>query len=480
MFTRTLGAGTHDISPTDLNLLADTSLGTVTINLPNINNFYNFLEQNQGFSAGASGLNTYNITDITGSASVNNIIINTNALDTFVGNTTQIIINTDFGSASIKPVTDTAWTFSLNPNGGGGGGNAVILLGVGNGSSYRCGQGNLACGNGSTISGGYNNCAVGTSDTISGGYVNCTQPILGNKGSNNTISGGYCNTVIGQGSTISGGNNNYSSAKFTTIAGGKQNTASQIYSSIGGGQCNTTSSISGVVGGGFSNTSSGYYYSTVSGGTLNIASGISSFVGGGGLNSSSGYASSVSGGSVNTASADYSVVGGGYCNHANSISSTISGGYNNKIATALPVIVVTPIDGSPYSYIGGGIANLICSGFASGIVSGACNNNDSIFGFIGAGFSNNLSGGCAGVIGGGCNNTTSGSNYGGILGGKNNDTCGCISAFIIGSDITANRDCATFVNNLSITQLPTSSAGLPSGSLYYDNSAGNCTIKYVP
>ena len=37
---------------------------------------------------------------------------------------------------------------------------------------------------------------------------------------------------------------------------------------------------------------------------------------------------------------------------------------------------------------------------------------------------------------------------------------------IVGSCISANRECTTFVNNLSITKIPTSSAGLPSGAVW--------------
>jgi hypothetical protein len=45
---------------------------------------------------------------------------------------------------------------------------------------------------------------------------------------------------------------------------------------------------------------------------------------------------------------------------------------------------------------------------------------------------------------------------------------------IIGSNITADRACTTFVNNLSIKNIPTSSAGLPSGSIW--SSAGALCI----
>ena len=37
---------------------------------------------------------------------------------------------------------------------------------------------------------------------------------------------------------------------------------------------------------------------------------------------------------------------------------------------------------------------------------------------------------------------------------------------IVGSNISANRACTAFVNNLSIMNIPTSAAGLPSGAVY--------------
>jgi hypothetical protein len=37
---------------------------------------------------------------------------------------------------------------------------------------------------------------------------------------------------------------------------------------------------------------------------------------------------------------------------------------------------------------------------------------------------------------------------------------------IVGSCITANRECATFVNNLSIMNIPTGCLGLPSGAVW--------------
>jgi hypothetical protein len=49
----------------------------------------------------------------------------------------------------------------------------------------------------------------------------------------------------------------------------------------------------------------------------------------------------------------------------------------------------------------------------------------------------------------------------------------------VGSNITSDRSCATFVNNISIKNIPTSSAGLPSGAVWRDSTAGD-VLKIVP
>jgi len=61
-----------------------------------------------------------------------------------------------------------------------------------------------------------------------------------------------------------------------------------------------------------------------------------------------------------------------------------------------------------------------------------------------------------------------------ILGGTFNHTTGNTCSFIVGDNITADRACATFVNNLSIMNIPTSSAGLPAGSIW--SSGGTLMI----
>jgi hypothetical protein len=110
---------------------------------------------------------------------------------------------------------------------------------------------------------------------------------------------------------------------------------------------------------------------------------------------------------------------------------------------------------------------------------------------VGGGFQNRAEGSNSVVVGGACN-TTSGcysfvvngfcnSNDGlrsGILGGQLNNTCGFADVMILGSCICADRTCATFVNNLSIKNLPNSSAGLPAGAVWVD-IAGGCILKVV-
>ena len=55
-----------------------------------------------------------------------------------------------------------------------------------------------------------------------------------------------------------------------------------------------------------------------------------------------------------------------------------------------------------------------------------------------------------------------------------NNTSTFNDAMIVGSNITADRVCATFVNNLSIKNIPTAATGLPAGSVW--NNGGVLTI----
>jgi len=63
------------------------------------------------------------------------------------------------------------------------------------------------------------------------------------------------------------------------------------------------------------------------------------------------------------------------------------------------------------------------------------------------------------------NRTTASGTYSVVFGCNNTDN-GCNLAFIFGENISADRVKTTFVENLSIKSIPTSSAGLPSGAVY--------------
>jgi hypothetical protein len=199
------------------------------------------------------------------------------------------------------------------------------------------------------------------------------------------------------------------------------NTASGGYSTVSGGRLNISSGFASTIGGGRNNCSSGNY-SFIGGGCIHTAYGTHSFIGGGQGNTASGNRSTIGGGRYNTASGFYSGILVGRLNTASGISSTIGGGAFNATSNT-------------YSTIGGGRQN--------------------------------TSSGCYSTVGGGGCNMASACNSA-ILGGICNNTSTCNNAMIVGSCITANRQCTTFVNNLSIVNIPTSSAGLPSGAIWSD------------
>ena len=215
-------------------------------------------------------------------------------------------------------------------------------------------------------------------------------------------------------STVRCGSLNVASESSSTVSGGDSNCACATSSTISGGGLNyiTFGSDGSFIGGGVSNTSSAAGFSTISGGCINTTSSCYATIGGGRLNTSSGYLSTISGGNGNTSSAQYSTVSGGTTNTASGYSSTVSGGSCNT-------------GSGNYTAIGGGRCNTV-SGNYSGVVGGLCN-----------------------IV-----------------------ACSC--SFIVGSCITADRCCTTFVNNLSIKNIPTSAAGLPSGAIW--SNAGVLTI----
>lgn len=209
-------------------------------------------------------------------------------------------------------------------------------------------------------------------------------------------------------------------------------------SSYNAGTCVTTICVDPTV-----NTCSGYIIKT---GTFSSYSAYHpNIIAGGSFNTINDYtsASTISGGYQNTVSGGYGTIGGGRYNYIYN-GATISGGSSNVICTY-------------GSFIGGGQSN-------AAIGSAICS-------VIGGGGQNTTCG-PASVIGGGYNNCAFGDGSG-ILGGSFNVVPNSTS-FIVGSNIITDRDCATFVNNLSIKNIPTSAAGLPAGAVW--SNSGVLTI----
>ena len=211
---------------------------------------------------------------------------------------------------------------------------------------------------------------------------------------------------------------------FSFIGNGFQNYIGGIYSSIVNGYYNNISSFdtSSFIGGGSSNTIASNGFSSIVGGANNQITGFTSFIGGGYLNIINASLYAVIGGGYGNCTlssySSYSFIGGGFCNYTNAYSSVIGGGCCNCI------------DNTNSSY----------NSFSS-IVGGCLN---VIYGDV-----------CDSVIGGGCNNLINNlSQRSAILGGGNNNTNNKADVFIVGSNIVAERDCATYVNNLNITNRP--------------------------
>jgi hypothetical protein len=125
--------------------------------------------------------------------------------------------------------------------------------------------------------------------------------------------------------------------------------------------------------------------------------------------------------------------------------------------------------GTTSSIIGGGKFNIITN--SCSIIGGGNNNT------VSGDYSTILNGSCnrllscySTILGGSCN-FSSGVNSG-IL-GNGNIVRDC-NTYVVGSDITTDRNCTTFVNNLSIMNIPTSPTGLPSGSVW-----NNCGVLNI-
>jgi hypothetical protein len=104
-----------------------------------------------------------------------------------------------------------------------------------------------------------------------------------------------------------------------------------------------------------------------------------------------------------------------------------------------------------FSVINGGESNTTANNHT--IINGGKGNTvDADFGIINGGRLNNVDG-----------------QFSSVLSGENNKINRHTNSHIIGSNISADRDNTTFVENLSITKLPTSSKGLPKNSIWNNN-----------
>jgi hypothetical protein len=373
------------------------------------------------------------------------------------------------------------------------------------GGGYR----NTASASCSTVGGGYCNSSTGTYSTIGGGINNNVS------GYYSTIVGGRSNCVT-SGGVVVGGKQNVSNGEYSFIGAGCANLASGRCSVVGGGYTNIATGNFSFVGGGktaydgfnYIQNNAGGYASVVVGGAGNISSGTTSFIGGGRLNTVLVNGSSIVGGICNKICGygtygsykcgDF--IGGGSCNiintqHNNPYSarcgSVINGGLSNSITSKVYGGVIgggnyncltgdekssfsTSIGGgacnkilsSAGSTIGGGGENNICCSYNSFIGGGQCNRISGVidiygslicnFSSIGGGFRNTISGDSSTIGGGQCN--TIGGSCSSILGGRcNTISSGFTNSNIIGSNITANRSCTTFVNDLSVCSFTGSS-----------------------
>ena len=220
------------------------------------------------------------------------------------------------------------------------------------------------------------------------------------------------------------------------ILGGVSNTASGARSSIVGGYGNTASGYGSSVGNGYNSTASGNYSAIVSGRSA-YAVGHYSFIGG------SGY--------QNRAKCSNSFIGNGIYNCTNGYQSSVVNGYYNHALGNLSSVV-------------GGTRNQACASKSS-VVGGSYNCAIGVYSSIVGGSNNRASGINSFIAGGNLNCVNVGHNC----------------SFIIGTGITSNAACTTFVNNLSSQGIVngcsiTSYEGVKVGS----GSIISCNASFTP
>jgi hypothetical protein len=317
---------------------------------------------------------------------------------------------------------------------------------TGGGTFVGSGRYNCAIGNYSNIGSGYRNETLGNYSVVGGGFRNKAHCAAG------SVGGGKCNQALSGCSFVGGGGYNCADGIYTALAGGKGNKITCIYGFIGSGKCNQVTHNNSSVVGGYYNCAKNYS-SVVAGGAFNKACGTNSNVAGGSNNTAKCVHSNVAGGYYNGACGNYSGVGSGV-GVTNCGNYSFLGGGNGNVIKCNNVFLgggQSNYTCAACSFIGGGGGQYkgnITKGTVSSVVGGSLNKTLSSYDFVGGGCTNTTAGSGA-VIVGGCKNIASGFDSG-ILGGVNN----CIHTahnctFIIGTGITSNASCTTFVNNLS-------------------------------
>ena len=328
-------------------------------------------------------------------------------------------------------------------------------------SFIGAGNQHTICSRRSIIVGGRRNC-------ITDSTAECSVLVGGSNhileyGLNATMVGGDCNVVSGSCSFLGGGAFNKVDSDVSVIVGGTLNTGSGACGFIGGGSCNNICSgeVNAVIGGGRNNLVDGDC-SSILGGLNNCIVNFNSVIAGGCNNTVCGYLSFVGGGQCNIIcnATNWSVIGGGCCNIIlGCVNNTIGGGNNNCILT-YQYGSSNVIAGGNFNLISGSSSesnNTIAGGFTNHIIQGACRSA------IGGGCKNKITDDVI-VIAGGCSNTGSGA-CSGILGGKNNYV-NHANSMIIGSDLTSDKACYTFMNNLDVE-------GTVSGSVFSGSFVGD-------
>lgn len=105
------------------------------------------------------------------------------------------------------------------------------------------------------------------------------------------------------------------------------------------------------------------------------------------------------------------------------------------------------------------------------LVGGESNTTSNKNTFLGGGKGNTVDADF-GVLVGGSGNTVNGK-FSSVLAGEDNNIQKHTNTHIIGSNVIADRDNTTFVENLSIIKIPTSSKGLPKNSIWNNKGVLN-------